>query len=165
MTRRPTEFYDCRQTFSQCYSRLPAGIEDCSSYGCHFGCLQNDPSLSYVIFSKKQIILQHAGYVVRFLRLWRLHVKHTRDQCTQTNFYPNQTFRHVLLSCMFAVMYIIACRDQSPEKPICLHRLGSDCCEKCFSMTGGCGEYHLRDNVTCHPDNFRQNVTTSVVYN
>ena len=95
-----------------------------------------------LFFSKKQTILQrveHAGYVVRFLRLWRLQVVHQPGLSVGTNFYSNQTFRHVLLSCMSAVMYIIACRDLAPARPICLHLLGSDCCEKCFSMAGGWG--------------------------
>ena len=95
-----------------------------------------------LFFSKTESLLrrvEHAGYICRFLRLWRLQIVHDPDLTVQKNFYPNQTFNHVLLSCMAAVMYMIACRDLAPGQPICLHKLGSDCCEQCFSMAGGWG--------------------------
>ena len=86
-----------------------------------------------LFFSKTQSLLkrvEHAGYVCRFLRLWRLQITHDPDLTIKKNFYPNQTFNHVIMSAMSAVMYMIACRDLTPGQPICLHKLGSDCCEK-----------------------------------
>ena len=95
-----------------------------------------------LFFSKTESVLkrvEHAGYVCRFLRLWRLQIIHDAELSVQQNFYPNQTFNHVLLSCMSAVMYMIACRDLTPAQLIFLDKLGSDCCEQCYSNAGGWG--------------------------
>lgn len=96
-----------------------------------------------IFFSKTLSLLQrideHAGYVCRFLRLWGLNIKFGRERSVKENFYPNQTFNHILLSCMSAVMYMIASRDLASGQKVCLDKLGSDCCEQCCSMADGWG--------------------------
>ena len=98
-----------------------------------------------LFFSKKNTLVdrfEYAGYVCHFLRLWRVSIlfwpdksERNLDKC----FYPNQTFRHVLLSTQSAVMFILACSFMCPNTFCGLEFLGSDCCEKLFSMVGGWG--------------------------
>ena len=99
-----------------------------------------------LFFSKKSTLadrFEYAGYVCHFLRLWRISMKFWPEK-SQRNldkcFYPNQTFRHVLLSTQSAVMFILACSYMCPNTSCGLAYLGSDCCEKLFSMVGGWGE-------------------------
>ena len=61
------------------------------------------------------------------------------ERNVKDNFYPFQTFRHVLMSCMSAVMFIIGCSALTPNQPCELRLLGSDCCEVLFSILGGWG--------------------------
>ena len=61
------------------------------------------------------------------------------ERNVQDNFYPLQTFRHVLMSCMSAVLFIIGCSALTPNQPCGLRFLGSDCCEILFSILGGWG--------------------------
>ena len=61
------------------------------------------------------------------------------ERNVEANFYPMQTFRHVLLSCQSAVMFIMACGFLTPSQVCGLAWLGSDCCEILYSMIGGWG--------------------------
>ena len=98
-----------------------------------------------IFFSKKMSLANRfeiAGYVCQLLRLWRVSIKfwpnkeeRNLDKC----FYPNQTFRHVIMTCLSACMYIIMCRELTPNSECLLYLIGSDCCEKLFSMVGGWG--------------------------
>ena len=98
-----------------------------------------------IFFSRKLTLKQrvrNAGYVCQFLRLWYVSIKFYADQGErnlQDNFYPFQTYRHVLLSCQSAVLFIIACRELTPEQICGLQFIGSDCCEILFSIIGGWG--------------------------
>ena len=98
-----------------------------------------------LFFSKKKSLIERveiAGYVCRFLRLWRVSIKFWPNQQERNLtkcFYPNQTFRHVVMSCLSAVMYIIICGLLCPNTECLLLFIGSDCCEKIFAMIGGWG--------------------------
>ena len=96
-------------------------------------------------FARKLTLVErvcNAGYVCQFLRLWYVSIRfwpNQEERNVQDNFYPNQTFRHVLLSCQSAVMFIIACRELTPDQICGLFFIGSDCCEILFSIIGGWG--------------------------
>ena len=89
-----------------------------------------------IFFSKKSTLadrFKYAGYVCHFLRLWRVSIKfwpnkgeRNLDKC----FYPNQTFRHVLMSVQSTLMFILLCSIICPSTKCGLRFLGSDCCEK-----------------------------------
>lgn len=86
--------------------------------------------------------VENAAYVCQFLRLWHVAIRSWPDQAernVQENFYPMQTFRHVLMSCQSAVMFIMGCRELTPNQICGLRFLGSDCCEILFSILGGWG--------------------------
>lgn len=83
-----------------------------------------------------------AGYVCHFLRLWHVSIRswpNKKERNVTDHFYPMQTFRHVLLSCQSAVMFIMACSFLTPTQVCGLKFLGSDCCEILYSMIGGWG--------------------------
>ena len=98
-----------------------------------------------LFFSLKSTLadrFDYGGYVCHFLRLWRVSIKfwHNKqernlDKC----FYPNQTFRHILMSVQSACTFILICAILCPNAECCLRFLGSDCCEKLFAMVGGWG--------------------------
>ena len=98
-----------------------------------------------IFFARKLTLIQrveNASYVCHFLRLWHVSTRSWPDQeerNVQDNFYPFQTFRHVLMSCMSAVMFIIGCGVLTPNQICGLRFLGSDCCEILFSIIGGWG--------------------------
>ena len=97
-----------------------------------------------IFFSRKLKLNQrvmNAGYVCQFLRLWYVSTRFwpNQDRNIKDNFYPHQTFRHVLLSCQSAVMFIMACRELTPNQICGLYFIGSDCCEILFSIIGGWG--------------------------
>ena len=52
---------------------------------------------------------------------------------TANNFILNQTYTDILLSTHSAVIMICYFRDQYPDIPCPLDRMGSDCCEQYFS--------------------------------
>ena len=86
--------------------------------------------------------IENAAYVVHFLRLWHVSTRSWPDQKVRNckaNFYPFQTFRHVILSCQSAVIFIMACSILTPHQVCGLRFLGSDCCEILFSILGGWG--------------------------
>ena len=83
-----------------------------------------------------------AGYVSHFLRLWHVSIRCWPDKTERNvndNFYSMQTFRHVLMSCQSAVMFIMACSFLTPCQVCGLRFVGSDCCEVLFSIWGGWG--------------------------
>ena len=98
-----------------------------------------------LFFSRKASLasrFESGGYVCHFLRLWRVSVKfwpRKQERNLQKCFYPNQTFRHILMSVQSGLMFIIACGIMCPHTKCILEFLGSDCCEKLFSMVGGWG--------------------------
>ena len=98
-----------------------------------------------IFFSKKSTLadrFQYGGYVIQFLRLWRVSIQFWPDKAERNLdkcFYPNQTFRHVLMSVQSALMFILGCAIMCPHTPCGLRFLGSDCCEKLFAMVGGWG--------------------------
>ena len=98
-----------------------------------------------IFFSVKLTLadrVKYAAYVCHFLRLWHVSIRtwpNKSERNVSNNFYPMQTFRHVLLSCQSAVMYIMACSFLTPTQVCGLEFLGSDCCEILYSMIGGWG--------------------------
>ena len=97
-----------------------------------------------LFFSKASTLadrFEYGGYICQFLRLWYVSLKFWPDESRSPTrcFYPNQTFRHVLMSVQSALMYIILCSYLCPTRECLLHFLGSDCCEKLFAMVGGWG--------------------------
>ena len=98
-----------------------------------------------IFFSRKLSLadrVECAGYVCHFLRLWHVSIRswpNKNERNVEDNFYPLQTFRHVLLSCQSAVMFIMACALLTPTQKCGLEFLGSDCCEILYSVIGGWG--------------------------
>ena len=98
-----------------------------------------------IFFSVKLTLadrVQLAGYVTHFLRLWHVSIRcwpNQNERNVAKNFYPMQTFRQVLMSAQSAVLFIMGCRQLTPNQICGLRFLGSDCCEILFSMIGGWG--------------------------
>ena len=148
---------DDRQNFAAVVRRsgkLVVGILELLQTPEHGGHLTHGTAAVYrmiskyllIFFSKKLTLVervQNAAYVCHFLRLWHVSIRSWPDQeernC-EDNFYPFQTFRHVLLSCMSAVTFILGCSVLTPAQFCGLMFLGSDCCEVLFSMFGGWGQ-------------------------
>ena len=76
----------------------------------------------------------HAGYVVRFLRVWRASALQSRS--ASTAFISRETYIDVVLSCHHAVLLMKATRDFTPNQAVHLEQSGSDCCEDFFSANG-----------------------------
>ena len=91
--------------------------------------------------------VESAGYVVTFLRLWRLSVRHNKDQTLGSNFITKQTYQHLVLSCHSAVNLIRTFRDYCPSQECKLNKSGSDVCERVFADCGGFGAIinHVRN--------------------
>ena len=92
-----------------------------------------------IFASRKQDLasrVRSAGYVVSFLRRWRLWVMHQPDCTLDTEFITREAFEDALMSCHHAVLMLMAHRDLAPDHPVMLHRTGSDPCEKLFSSLG-----------------------------
>ena len=98
-----------------------------------------------IFFSKKTSLatrFEQGGYVCHFLRLWRVSLlfwPNKKERNVDRCFYPNQTFRHVLMSTQSALMFILACTFLCPTTACGLEWIGSDCCEILFAMVGGWG--------------------------
>ena len=147
---------DDRQNFAAVVRRsgkLVIGILEMLQTPEHGGHLTHGTAAVYRMISKYLLIffsrkltlaerVQNAAYVCQFLRLWHVSIRSWRDQEERNckdNFYPFQTFRQVLLSCMSAVLFILGCGVLTPEQSCGLKFLGSDCCEVLFSQFGGWG--------------------------
>ena len=83
-----------------------------------------------------QTRIQRAGYVITFLRLWRLQITNHPDLRRNTHFITNQAFKDVLLSCHFVVLLIKYYALNYPGQSIPFHLTGTDVCEEFFSSLG-----------------------------
>jgi hypothetical protein len=103
-----------------------------------------------VFFGKKCTLRQkvrYCGYIVTLLRLWRISCLTNPSITLHKNFLPYQTFNHVVMQCMCAVLYIKLFRDFCPSAECALGFLGSDACERLFAEAGGFGAIasHMRN--------------------
>ena len=80
--------------------------------------------------------VRSAGYVVMFLRLWRLWVVATPGKTLEQNFISRECYLDALIACHFVVLLMMLHRDYSPNIPINLSRTGTDCVEDLFSELG-----------------------------
>ena len=99
-----------------------------------------------IFFSTKATVedrIEKASYIMNFLRLWSWSVQQDGLLDLATNFYSQQTYRHVILSLHTAIYLVCVTRDYCPEMSIfeALRSTGSDICERTFSMVGGFGRY------------------------
>ena len=79
------------------------------------------------------------AFVIELLRLSRSYVANSNGLNLKENFMPRQTYSHVILSCFSCVLKIMAQRRLNPKLPVCLYKIGSNCCEENFSELGGFG--------------------------
>ena len=81
----------------------------------------------------------NCGYVIHFMRLQRLFVKHHPTTNLSQHTWTYQTYLHVQLSCHDAILLMKATRDFSPSVDFGGTQTGSDCLEKVFRNAGGFG--------------------------
>jgi hypothetical protein len=80
--------------------------------------------------------IHSAGYIVTYLRAWRLWVSKKKDLDMNKHCPPRETCEDVILSCHMAVLLIMAQRDICKGTNVLLQRSGSDCVEALFSSLG-----------------------------
>jgi hypothetical protein len=82
-----------------------------------------------------KVRIKSAGYIVTYLRTWRLWViKKNLDQAKHCP--PRETCEDVILSCHMVVLLMMAQRDIKKGTNVLLKRTGSDCVEALFSSLG-----------------------------
>ena len=80
--------------------------------------------------------IEHACYIIHFLRLWRAWV-YLQDGYTVTkNFLTRETFVDTVMSCHSAILVILLYAMHRPETPLHMDRIGTDCVETHFSAQG-----------------------------
>ena len=80
--------------------------------------------------------IEHACYIIHFLRLWRTWV-YLQDGYTVTkNFLTRETFVDTVMSCHSAILVILLYAMHRPEMPLHMDRIGTDCVEHHFSAQG-----------------------------
>ena len=77
--------------------------------------------------------IKYAGFVIHFFGIWRNFIYWEPKLHIANNFISNQTYTDILLPTHSAVIVICYFRDQHPDIPCPLDRMGSDCCEQYFS--------------------------------
>jgi hypothetical protein len=80
--------------------------------------------------------IEHACYIIHFLRLWRAWL-FLEDGLTVTkNFLTRETFADTVMSCHSAILTILYYAKQLPDSPLHMDRIGTDCVERHFSAQG-----------------------------
>ena len=80
--------------------------------------------------------IEHACYVIHFLRLWRAWVFLQPGYTVTANFLTRQTFMDTVMSCHSAILVILFYAAMHPDTPLHMDRIGTDCVEKHFSSQG-----------------------------
>ena len=80
--------------------------------------------------------IHNAGLVTHFLYVWRTWVIRQHGLLLHKNFLSRETFQDTLLSCHFAVSFIMYMAANFPEVPCQLDLTGSDVVESFFSKNG-----------------------------
>ena len=97
--------------------------------------------------------MEKISLVLNCLRLWSWAVRDDDRHTLKDSSYPAQTYRHLALSLHSALFIILTFRDHGdPGADVfaVLRRLGSDVCERVFSMAGGHGQLVAgRRNHSC----------------
>ena len=83
-----------------------------------------------------RVRIKSAGYIVTYLRTWRLWVKNNKSFDQGKHCPPRETCEDVILSCHMVVLLIMAQRDIKEGTNVLLKRTGSDCVEALFSSLG-----------------------------
>ena len=91
--------------------------------------------------------IESAGYVCGLLTRLKLRVSKTEGLNVTNDFWPNQSYRHIMWGCLTAVWIALLHSRQNKGKKrgdesVCaLHLTGSDCLERFFANLGGFGKY------------------------
>jgi hypothetical protein len=80
--------------------------------------------------------IKSAGYIVTYLRTWRLWVMDSEHLDQAKHCPPRETCQDVILSCHMVVLLMMAQRDIKKGTNVLLKRTGSDCVEALFSSLG-----------------------------
>ena len=82
--------------------------------------------------------IMYASYVIHFLARWRMWVKkHTGTGINlKTSYISREAHTDAMIACHNVINVILLFRDRHDNLPVCLRKLGSDCCEKLFSEHG-----------------------------
>lgn len=124
---------DCLQQIEHGYNGPPQDVLGTRLY-LYIGYLYMEVfcSLSASLLDR----VQYASTVIHFLQIWRRWIfKHPLFHVSK-NFISREAFQDVVLSCHAAVLHIMATRDFTPQHPVNLSKIGSDCCEDYFSQNG-----------------------------
>ena len=90
--------------------------------------------------------VESAGYVTALLTRLKLALK-SKGKTVLRDFWPNQSYRHIVWGCTVAVWICMIhsrqCKGKAAgEEPMCgLHLSGSDCLERFFANLGGFGKF------------------------
>ena len=80
--------------------------------------------------------IEHACYIIHFLRLWRAWI-FLQEGCTvKDNFLTRETFVDTVMSCHSAILTILYYAIYLPDTPLHMDRIGTDSVEKYFSALG-----------------------------
>ena len=80
--------------------------------------------------------IEHACYIIHFLRLWRAWVFLQPGLTITGNFLTRETFRDTELSCHSAILTIVYYSMHLPNSPLHMDRIGTDALEIHFSAQG-----------------------------
>jgi hypothetical protein len=96
----------------------------------------------HIYYSRKATLrkrIYYASYVMHFLARWRAWIIHHRpnmnvsmDKCCISS----QAHTDAIIACSQVILVILYFREFSRNIPVCLRKLGSDCCEHLFSEMG-----------------------------
>ena len=80
--------------------------------------------------------IEHACYIIHFLRLWRAWIFLQVGYTVSKNFLTRETFVDTVMSCHSAILVIMFYAIYHPDTPLHMDRVGTDSVETHFSSQG-----------------------------